>query len=109
MEVRRGDLWSVAGGVYASKPRPALILQSDRFDETASITVAPFTTDPTEAPLLRVRIVPDGGNGLRAVCRIMIDKITTVARSGLGARIGRLSGEDLNRVNRAVVVFLGIG
>jgi mRNA interferase MazF len=95
-------------GVYASKPRPALILQAGQFSETGSITVVPCTTDPTEAPLFRLVLEPDAENGLRARCRLMIDKIATVAKANLGERIGRLDDDDLIRVNRTVVTFLGI-
>ena len=90
------------------KPRPAVILQDDRFDATASITLCAFTTDPTDAPLFRLLIEPDANNGLRAPCRLMVDKITTVARSKVGARIGRLDDEDILRLNRAVLVLLGL-
>lgn len=38
----------------------------------------------------------------------MVDKITTVPKKRLGTRIGRLDDEDLVRLNRAVVVFLGL-
>jgi mRNA interferase MazF len=107
--MRRGEIWTVAGGKdYAGKPRPAVILQDDRFDATASITICAFTTDPTEAPLLRLVIVPDADNGLRAPCRLMVDKITTVPKAKVGSRIGRLGDEDVLRVNRAVLVFLGL-
>lgn len=108
MAISRGEIWSVSGGVYASKPRPALILQSDQFSETSSITVAPFTTDPTDAPLFRLPIPADPENGLRSPCSIMIDKVTTISRNNLGSRIGRLGDDDVVRVNRAVIVFLGI-
>src|SRR6185312_12888038 len=103
-----GEIWSVSGGVYANKPRPALILQSDQFSETNSITVAPFTTDPTEAPLFRLPIAADPENGLRSPCSIMIDNVTTVPRINVGSRIGRLSDDDVVRVNRAIIVFLGM-
>ena len=53
--MNRGEIWSVAGGVYASKPRPAVILQDDRFDGTDSVTVCPLTSIDVPAPLLRVR------------------------------------------------------
>jgi len=85
-----------------------VILQDDRFDMTGSVTVCAFTTDPTDAPLFRLPIEPSEGNGLRAVCRLMVDKITTVPRAKIGARVGRLTDEDLVRLNRAVLVFLGI-
>jgi mRNA interferase MazF len=108
-EVKRGEIWTVAGGKdYAGKPRPAVILQDDRFDRTDSVTVCAFTTDPTDAPLFRLPVEPSEGNGLRAVCRLMVDKITTVPRARIGTRIGRLADEDIVRLNRAVLVFLGI-
>jgi len=107
--VKRGEIWTVAGGKdYAGKPRPVVILQDDRFEMTDSVTVCAFTTDPTDAPLFRLPIEPSAGNGLRAICRLMVDKITTVPKTRIGARIGRLADEDMVRLNRAVLVFLGI-
>jgi len=106
---KRGAIWTVAGGKgYPGKPRPAVILQDDRFDMTDSIIICAFTTDPTDAPLFRLLIEPSAGNGLRAACRLMVDKIATVAKSKIGARVGRLADEDTVRLNRAVLVFLGI-
>jgi len=75
---------------------------------TDSVTVCAFTTDPTDAPLFRLSIEPSEGNGLPAVCRLMLDKITTVPKTKLGTRVGRLADEDVVRLNRAVLVFLGI-
>jgi mRNA interferase MazF len=80
--VRRGEIWTVAGGGdYAGKPRPVVILQDDRFDATASVTVCAFTTDPTPAPLFRLEVEPNDGNGLKARCRLMVDKITPCRRA----------------------------
>ncbi len=105
----RGEVWTVAGGPdYAGKPRPAVILQDDAFDATASITICPFTTHAVDAPLLRLRIEPSAQNGLREASQLMIDKITTVSKGKLEKRAGRLSDEDMVRINRAVLVFLGL-
>ena len=107
--MRRGDIWTVAGGSdYAGKPRPVVIVQDDRFNATASITICAFTTDDTDAPLIRLLIAPDERNGLHAASRLMVDKITTVAKSKLGGRIGRLGDGDILRLNRALLVFLGL-
>jgi mRNA interferase MazF len=106
--VRRADIWTVADGAgYAGKPRPAVIIQDDRFD-TDSVTICPFTTDPTDGPLFRLEPVTIPTNGLRESCRLMVDKITTVSRSKLGAQVGVLDDADLVRLNRAIVVYLGI-
>jgi mRNA interferase MazF len=108
--MRRGDVHTVAGGKdYAGKPRPVVIVQDDRFDGTDSITICALTTDETEAPLFRLPVEPNARNGLRGPCRLMVDKITTVPKSKIGARIGHLDDADLLRLNQAVLVFLGLG
>jgi mRNA interferase MazF len=105
----RGEVWTVAGGAdYASKPRPAVIVQDDRFDATTSVTVCVFTTNPADAPLVRPLIEPTERNGLREPSRIMVDKISTVPRRKLGTRLGRLDDVDVVRLNRAMLVFLGM-
>lgn len=105
----RGEIWTVAGGKdYAGKPRPAVIVQDDNFDATESITVCPLTTDKIEAPLFRLQIEPNERNGLRAQSTLMVDKITTVAKAKMGTVVGRLDDEDILRLNRAMLVFLGL-
>jgi mRNA interferase MazF len=107
--MKRGEVWTVSGGApYAGKPRPAVIVQEDRFAATNSITLCAFTTDPTDAPLLRMLVEPTDRNGLRIASRLMIDKITTVPRVRLGRRLGKLNDEDVMRLNRALTVFLGL-
>ncbi len=107
--LRRGEIWTVAGGKdHAGKPRPVVIVQDDNFDATNSITICAFTTDETDAPLFRLPVQPNERNGLRAVCRLMVDKITTVPKTKVDARIGRLDDEDILRLNQAVLVFLGL-
>lgn len=107
--MKRGEIWTVAGGAdYAGEPRPAVIVQDDDFDATRSVTICAFTTDPTEAPLFRIRVRPNERNGLRAECSLMVDKLTTVPKEKLGTRIGRLDDKDVLRLNQAVLVFLGL-
>lgn len=106
--MRRGEIWTVASGSdYTGKPRPAAILQDDRFDATGSVTICLFTNDATDAPLLRILVEPGAENGLDAPCRLMVDKLTTVRRTGLGTRLGHLREEDMSRLHQAVLVFLG--
>ena len=106
--MKRGELWTVAGGVYATKPRPALIIQDDRYDSTASITVLPLTTTPVDAPLLRLPVQPSATTGVRETSYVMIDKLTTVRRSNIQGRIGRLPAAQLLEVERALLAFLGL-
>ncbi len=106
--MRRGEIWTVSGGPdYAGKPRPAVVVQDDHF-ETDSVTVCPFTTDPTDAPLFRLAVESSQENGLSSPSQLMVDKITTVRRAKLGSRVGALVDADIVRLNRAMVTFLGI-
>jgi mRNA interferase MazF len=91
---------------YAAKPRPAVIVQDDRFDATGSVTVCTLTADPREAPLFRPRVAPTESSGLRATSSLMVDKIITVPRTKIGRRIGNLDLSDMLRLNQAMMVFL---
>ena len=107
--MKRGEVWTAAAGTgYAGKPRPVVIVQDDRFDATASITICAFTTSATEAPLFRLVVEPSAENGLEATSRLMVDKLATVPRGKLGRRIGRLDDETMLRLNRSMLIFLGL-
>ncbi len=106
--MKRGEVWTVSAGSYAGKPRPAVIVQDDRFDSTASMTICVSTTDLTDAPLLRLSLRPSDRNGLRAASQLMVDKIITVRKDRMDNLIGRLDAEDLVRLDRAILVFLGL-
>jgi mRNA interferase MazF len=106
--MRRGEIWTVAGGPdYAGKPRPVIIVQDDRFSGTNSVMVCPLTTNPTEAPIFRREVDPTTVNGLSQPSRIMADKLMTVPRSKIGRRIGRLEDAHMAWIGQAVLVFLG--
>jgi mRNA interferase MazF len=85
-----------------------LIIQDDRFGENDSITVCPFTSDPSDLPLFRILIEPSPLNGLRLPSRVMADKLSTVPRTKLTRKIGQLTAPEMARVDRAVLVFLGL-
>jgi mRNA interferase MazF len=109
LEVKRGEIWTVAGGAaYTGKPRPMIIIQNDAFRETESITLCGLTTHATDAPFLRLLIRPSPRNGLRSPSRVMVDKIVTVAKPRLGRRVGRLDTHDVARLNRHLKVFLSL-
>lgn len=106
--MRRGDLVTVALQGDFGKPRPALVIQSDLFDEHPSVTILPLTSDLRGAPLFRLTLEPSGENGLRQTSQIMIDKLQTVARARIGEPFGRAGDDAMVEVARALTVFLGI-
>lgn len=103
----RGDLVTIAMAGDFGKPRPALVIQSDHFQETASVTVLLISGTLVDAPLLRPTVEPTAENGLRKTSQIMIDKAMTVRRDKLGPVFGRLQDETMIAVNRLLALFLG--
>lgn len=108
--MNRGEIWTVAGGVYEAKPRPAVIVQDSLFDATSSVTIAPMTSTLLDAPLMRIRIGGGDGllSGLDRDSDVMIDKLTTVSRSNVHARVGRVTAQQLVEIERAMMAFLGL-
>ncbi len=105
----RGEIHTAAaGGPYKGKPRPVVVVQDDRFDATTSVTICPFTSNSVDARLVRIPIEPSDDNGLDRLSSLMVDKVTTVPRSSLGDRLGRLSDDELVQLNRSLMVFLGL-
>lgn len=100
----------MAGGVYTTKPLPAVIVQDDLFDATSSVTVAPMTCTLLDAPLMRIRVGGGAGllSGLDHDSDVMIDKLTTVRRSNVHSRVGRLTAKQVVEIERAMIAFLGL-
>lgn len=105
--MRRGDLVTVAISGDFGKPRPALIIQSDQFSGTGTLTVLLLSGTPVDAPLIRLTIQPTPGNGLRKESQIMVDKAMSVKRDKLGEPFGHLDDETMISVNRSLALFLG--
>lgn len=107
--MNRGDLVTIVLPGDLGKPRPALIIQSDQFPGTHTVTVLPLSSTLVNAPLLRLDIAPQAANNLRLPSQVMIDKPMTVKRERIGQAIGSLDREQMLAVNRALAVFLGFG
>jgi len=105
--VKRGDLVTVAMPGDFGKPRPALVIQSDRFDATGTVTVLLLSGTLLEAPLIRLAVQPTAQNGLRKLSQIMVDKAVSVRRERCGERLGRLEEHTMVAVNRSLALFLG--
>jgi mRNA interferase MazF len=104
----RGEIWTQSGGPdYAGKPRPVVILQSDELSDTRSIITCGLTTQRSPPLYSRPQIEPVPANGLRKRSEVMTDKISTVARSKLGERLGALTADDMARVQQALMLVLG--
>jgi mRNA interferase MazF len=107
--MRRGQFVTVAAPGDYGKLRPALVVQSDLFDELPSVVICPLTTTlRDDADQFRLDVAPSPRNGLREPSQIAIDKITVMPAAKIGAAIGNADDALLLRVNRALALFLSI-
>ena len=104
----RGDFLTIAMQGDFGKPRPALVIQSDQYDEHATVTVLPVTSMLVDAPLFRITVQPNDGNGLQKPSQVMVDKAMTVKRDKLGQAFGCIDADAMVEVERCLAVFLGI-
>ena len=106
--MKRGDLVTIALPGDFGKPRPALVIQSDQFSDTGTVTVLLVSGTLVDAPLLRTMIEPTPTNGLRKRSQVMVDKAMSVKRDKIGTIIGCLDAEVMLAVTRALAVFFAI-
>jgi mRNA interferase MazF len=106
--MNRGELWIGAEGGYASKPRPALIVQSDRYSQDESVVTCLVTSHATDDSGLdyRVSLPRSSSNGLHADSFVMLDKIVAIPRHKLVKRIGAVEREKMDEVYERLVDFL---
>jgi mRNA interferase MazF len=107
--MKRGDLVTVALQGDLGKPRPALVIQSDLFNEThPTVTLLPVTGEIRSAPLFRITVEPSEANGLKKVSQLMVDQAISVRRDRIGRPFGRIEDETMLRVSRALAVWIGL-
>ena len=106
--MKRGDIITIVLSGDYGKPRPGLIIQSDLFIDTNSVTIIPLTSHLIDAPLLRIQIEPTPDNALKTTSQIMIDKVYTMPREKIGENIGHIDSTIMLAVERALMVFIGL-
>ncbi len=106
--MNRGDLVNIAIQGDFGKPRPALVIQSDQFNEHATVTILLVSSTLVDAPLLRVTVQPSESNGLQKPSQVMVDKAMTMKRDKIGEAFGSASDAVMLEVGRCLAVFLGI-
>lgn len=104
----RGDFITIAMQGDFGKPRPALVVQADPFDEHATVTVLLVSSTLVNAPLFRITVQPSTENGLQKISQVMVDKAITVKRDKLGPTFGHIDANAMIEIERCLAVFLGI-
>ena len=93
----------------AGKPRPAVVVETDRLAPTENVIVCPGTSFlRQDVGQRRVYVEPDASNGLRVPTQFQADKVTVTRRAKCSPVIGRLSGDQLERLSQTLFVLLGL-
>jgi len=109
MQINRGEIWSVLWTGLAGKPRPALVIQSERYRLTDTDILALITTSRNEQGELRLPIKADDDNGLLQDSYICLDKLMAIPLTNLGERYGRADDSIMAEIDARLIKVLGIG
>ena len=111
--VTRGDVVQVrldpAGGREIRKTRPAVIVSNQaacRFDSV--VQVVPITSLQSLPPRPYESPIDSVSSGLSKPSRAVANQIRTVAKHRLAKRLGTVSAQELEAVDRAIAIQLGL-
>ena len=114
MEIRRGDIYyadlTPVVGCEQGGRRPVLVIQNDVGNHHGStVIVAAITSRRRRKRRLPTHIgLPRLPTGLRTASFAMLEQVRTIDRMRLGAYIGRLDGERMAAVDRAILISFGL-
>lgn len=107
--MHRGDIVICALKGDFGKCRPAVVVQSDLFNNThSSAIICPITTELIATPLFRIEISPSVANGLKKVSQVMADKIITIRKDKIAKVIGKLPNSDIKKIDNALKLMLSL-
>lgn len=108
--MKRGDILWCAGFKDLGKVRPWVIVQNNEsLSDWPSITACPLTTgENSKAGSIRLTVSPDSVNKLESISVVMVDKVSTLPRDRVKNRQGRLSADDLRKVEALLLRWLGL-
>jgi mRNA interferase MazF len=109
----RGEIFLVnfdpTTGAEIKKTRPALIVQNDIANQNSPIMIVAAITSQFEEPLypteVRIRR-PEGGLSTNSV--VLLNQIRSIDKRRLVKRMGTLRNDTMAKVNRALLVSLGL-
>lgn len=110
--MKRGDVVLCCGkGSYSSKPRPAVIVQSDGVAESfRSLTLCPITSCFVEnSDSFRVSVSPGKLNKLERQSFVMVDKVATYPKESVRNTAGKLSPVIMLKVDAALLDWFDLG
>jgi mRNA interferase MazF len=107
--LKRGDVVLIVAQGELGKPRPAVIVQSDDLgDDSSSVILCPMSSEVVRRPLTGPVVEPSEATGLRIRSQIMTDKIVSLRRDRIRRVIGKLDGESMEHLDRALLIVLGL-
>jgi len=112
-KLHRGDVVLVrfdpTRGSEIRKTRPAVVVSNEvacRLD--AVVQVVPLTSPPKRALRPFEASVDSGGTGLAKPSRAVANQIRSIARQRIARRLGFLAADEIEALDRAVAIQLGL-
>ncbi|HEV8524256.1 MAG TPA: type II toxin-antitoxin system PemK/MazF family toxin [Terriglobales bacterium] len=110
---KRGDVYLVSFdptlGAEIRKTRPAVIIQNDVANHFSPLTIVAAISSKFDEPLYPTEaLVRAGEAGLRSDSVVLLNQIRTIDKSRLARHLGSLRAATLLKVDRALLLSLGL-
>jgi mRNA interferase MazF len=106
--LKRGDIVTAAFAGDYGKPRPNVVVQSDRLEGLESILLCPLTSDVETSGPVRVHIEATAANQLKTDSLVMVDKITAISLARCRTCLGALQPSELVQLDAALALVIGL-
>lgn len=106
--MRRGDLITIAMSGDYGKPRPALVVQSDRLALSDTVLICLVTSALAEVDPMRVDLAVTSESGLEKPSQVMVGKLFAAKRANCRTAFGRIAPLEAAAIDRALVLALGL-
>ena len=110
---RRGEIYLIGFdptvGHEIQKTRPAVVIQNDISNRHSPITVvAEISSQFSDPPFPREVVIEPEESGLPKRSAVIVNQIRSVDRLRLQARLGKLAGPSMERLDEAIKISLGL-
>ncbi len=113
--INRGDIWVFdrpgGHGLVLTGEQLSVVIQTNAANHREpykAVIIVPLSIKGFDGGPPHVRVEPSDSNGLKHVTYIKTEQIFTVMKTALRKKVGRLSGEDVERLDSALKATLSV-
>lgn len=111
-KIRRGDIYYAdfgnSGDSAQNGVRPALVISNNLGNEYGPTVIVVAVTSKKKKLNMPTHLILECGTGLNRPGIVMAEQVKTMDKSSLQEKVGKVSNEFLEKVDRAISISVGL-